>query len=114
MKKKVFNLLKLVVVILFITIPTVSYGQQITKYDYAEIIVIQKIKIKPNSEFKNIYINSTTDTNLDKNEINKIENGSKLMEYMNNHNWEFVVRNGIEPGNTAPVWFNYIFRKKKG
>jgi len=112
MKKQFVNLFKTSIIILLVVISANVYSQQTVRYDYAEVIVIQKIKSKPNSDIKKIYLNSAT-TVVDKDEISDITKNSELMQYMNKHNWQFVMRNGVEPGNTAPVWFNYIFRKKK-
>ncbi len=112
--KKVSNKLlvvNLLVLFLFASV-TNAFSQETKKYDYAEIIVIQKVN-KKKSEIKKIYLNSCTDSSLDKSEIEKIENISSLLKLMNEKNWEYVERLGSQPSNTGPIWINYTFRKKK-
>lgn len=89
-----------------------TFSQQIQKYEYAEIIVLQKVS-KNKSDIKQMYLNSTTDNTLKSSEIKEIENTASLLKYMNNKNWEYVERLGSQPSNTGPVWINYTFRKKK-
>ncbi len=89
-------------------------SQEITKYDYLEVIVVQKAnsagKVKrirvdnqPSLEGKVISINA----------LEKIKETSTLLKYMNAANWEFLDRQAVVSGDNDPVWMSYIFRKKK-
>ncbi len=112
MKKVSKNLLVKSLLVLFLfTFTSNVFSQEITKYEYAEIVVLQKTKKKV-SEFKEIYLNSSTDNSLNKSEIGEIENNSSLLKYMNNKNWEYVERLGSQPSLSEPIWINYTFRKK--
>lgn len=93
-------------------IPVMS--QEIAKYDYLEVIVVQKAnnagKVKrirvdnqPSLEGKVISINA----------LEKIKETSTLLKYMNDANWEFLDRQAVVSGDNDPVWISYIFRKKK-
>ena len=93
-------------------IPVMS--QEIMKYDYLEVIVVQKAnsagKVKrirvdnqPSLEGKVISINA----------LEKIKETSTLLKYMNAANWEFLDRQAVVSGDNDPVWMSYIFRKKK-
>jgi hypothetical protein len=110
MKKYITSLLFLS--LFLISIPVMS--QEITKYDYLEVIVVQKAnnagKVKrirvddqPSLEGKAITIK----------EMEKFKETSELLGYMNAANWEFVDRQAIVSGINDPVWLSYIFRKKK-
>ena len=89
-------------------------SQEITKYDYLEVNVVQKAnnagKVKrirvdnqPSLEGKVISINA----------LEKIKETSTLLKYMNDANWEFLDRQAVVSGDNDPVWMSYIFRKKK-
>ncbi len=89
-------------------------SQEITQYDYLEVIVVQKSnnagKVKrirvdeqPSLEGKAITIRA----------MEKIKETSTLLNYMNAANWEFVDRKAIVSDDNDPVWMSYIFRKKK-
>ena len=89
-------------------------SQEITKYDYLEVTVVQKAnnagKVKrirvdnqPSLEGKVISINA----------LEKIKETSTLLKYMNAANWEFLDRQAVVSGDNDPVWMSYIFRKKK-
>ncbi len=110
MRKPITNLLFLFLFI--ISIPGMS--QEITQYDYLEVIVVQKSnnagKVKrirvdeqPSLEGKAITIRA----------MEKIKETSTLLNYMNAANWEFVDRKAIVSDDNDPVWMSYIFRKKK-
>ena len=110
MRKPIISLIFLFLFI--ISIPVMS--QEITKYDYLEVIVVQKAnnggKIKrirvdeqPSLEGKTITINA----------MENIKETSTLLNYMNAANWEFIDRQAIVSSENDPVWMSYIFRKKK-
>jgi len=95
-----------------ISIPAVS--QEITKYDYLEVIVIQKANNA--GKVKRIRVDeqsSLTGKDIAIREIEDIKETSALLDYMNAANWEFLDRQAIVSGNSDPVWMSYIFRKKK-
>jgi hypothetical protein len=111
MKKYLFTIV-LVICFLFVTANT--NAQEITKYDFIEIIVVQKAnnsgKIKrirveeqPSLEGKIITIK----------EIEKLKGTSQLFNYMNASNWEFVDRQAVVSEENDPVWMSYIFKKKE-
>ena len=110
MRKPITSLLFLFLFI--ISIPVMSQG--ITKYDYLEVIVVQKanndgkvkrirVEDQPSLKGKDITIKK----------IEKIKETSTLLNYMNAANWEFIDRQAIVSGINDPVWMSYIFRKKK-
>ena len=89
-------------------------AQDIPKFDYLEVIVIQKannrgkikrIKVEEQSslEGKEITIDAIED----------LEGTSDLLNYMNEANWEFLDRKAIVSDDNDPVWMSYIFRKRK-
>lgn len=97
----------------FFTSPDM-HSQEIPKYDYLEVIVIQKA----NNRGKIKRIKVEEQTSLEGKEITidaieDIEGTSDLLKYMNNANWEFVDRQSIVSEENDPVWMSYIFRKKK-
>ena len=106
---------KSIVILLFIfiiTIPVMS--QEITKYDYLEVIVVQKannagkvkrIRVEEQSSLKGRSINIR--------EIEDIKETSTLLNYMNAANWEFMDRKAVISDDNDPVWMSYLFRKKK-
>lgn len=100
------------ILIVFLTFSISSFSQSNKKYNYAEIIVLQKVA-KNESEVKEIYLNSATDSNLNKEEISKIKNNSELLKFMNNLNWEYVDKLGSQPSNSGPIWISYVFRKEQ-
>jgi len=104
-------LFKTLVVIFLFAFTSNTIAQEIVKYDYAEVVVFQKTK-KKISEFKEIYLNSSTDSSVSNSEIMEIENNSSLLKYMNSKNWEYVERLASQPSLSEPAWVNYTFRKK--
>ena len=111
MKISMFRLLMLFSV-LFISQEMVS--QEIPKYDFLEVIVIQKannrgkvkrIKVEEQKslEGKLIIIDAIED----------LESTADLLNYMNAANWEFLDRQSIVSDDNDPVWMSYIFRKAK-
>jgi len=93
---------------------TEMMSQEIKKYDYLEVIVIQKannsgkvkrIKVQEQASLEGKII--TID------DIEDIEGTSALLNYMNVANWEFVDRQSVVSEENDPVWMSYIFRKGK-
>jgi hypothetical protein len=89
-------------------------SQEITKYDYLEVIVVQKandggkvkrirVEKQPSLKGKTVTIKS----------IEGIKDTSTLLNYMNTANWEFLDRQAIVSGVNDPVWMSYLFRKRK-
>jgi len=89
-------------------------AQEIVKYDFLEIIVVQKANNR--GKVKRIKIEeqqSLVGKNISIDEIEDIEETSTLLNYMNTHNWEFVDRQAVVSDDNDPVWMSYIFRKQK-
>ncbi len=111
MKKSVIGLL---FVALFLCSVTQVFSQEIQKYDFLEIIVIQKAK--NSGKVKRIKIEeqqSLVGKSITIKEIEAIKATSDLLNYMNAANWEFVDRKAVVSDNNDPVWMSYIFRKRK-
>jgi hypothetical protein len=90
-----------------------SMAQEITKYDYLEVIVIQKMNDA--GKIKRIEVedqNSLKGKTITIKAIEANENTSDLLNYMNENNWEFVERQAMVEGNN-PIWLSYLFRKQK-
>lgn len=89
-------------------------SQDMPKYDYLEVIVIQKannsgrVKRIKVQEQKSLIGKSITIKQLE-----DLEGSSDLLNYMNAANWEFVDRQSIVSEENDPVWMSYIFRKRK-
>lgn len=101
------------VVALFLLFASEGYSQEITKYNFLEVIVVQKannrgkvkrIKVEEQAALKG--------ENISIDEIEEIEETSTLLNYMNAHNWEFLDRQSVVSDDNDPVWMSYIFRKK--
>jgi len=90
-----------------------SLAQEIIKYDYIEVIVIQKMN--NSGKIKRIKVenqNSLVKKNITRKEIESIKTTSDLLNYMNINNWEFIDRKTITEINN-PIWMSYLFRKNK-
>ena len=110
MKKSLTSLLFLFIFI--ISIPIMS--QEITKYDYLEVIVVQKANNR--GKVKRIRVeeqSSLEGKTITIDAIEDIKETSTLLNYMNAANWEFLDRKAIVSDDNDPVWMSYIFRKKK-
>jgi len=110
MKKPIASLLFLFLFI--ISIPLMS--QEITKYDYLEVVVVQKAN--DDGKVKRIRVEdqpSLKGKDITIKEIEKIKETSTLLNYMNDANWEFLDRQAIVSGINDPVWMSYLFRKRK-
>jgi hypothetical protein len=89
-------------------------SQEITKYDYLEVIVFQKANNA--GKVKRIHIDdqpSLSGKGIGIGEMEEIKETSTLLNYMNAANWEFADRQAIVSDKNDPVWMSYIFRKKK-
>ncbi len=91
-----------------------GHSQEITKYDFLEIIIVQKANNR--GKVKRIKVEEQTalsGQNISIKEIENIEQTSALLNYMNAHNWEFLDRQSVVSSDNDPVWMSYIFRKRK-
>ena len=104
---------RIVFVFLLLFTGVEGISQDIQKYDYLEVIVIQKA----NNSGKIKRIKAQEQRSLEGKvisieEIEELKGTSDLLNYMNTANWEFIDRKAISEEND-PVWMSYIFRKKK-
>ena len=106
---KLTNKLKPLLFILLFAFSLNAFCQD--TYNYTEVIVLQKVA-KSKSDVKEMYVNSSTDDSINKDDIAKIITNAELLKYMKDNNWEFVERLGSQPSNSGPIWISYIFRKK--
>ncbi len=99
----------------FMTLTTFdAKSQDIPKYDYLEVIVIQKAN--NSGKVKRIKVEeqkSLEGKQITIKQLEKLVNTSDLLNYMNAANWEFVDRQSIVSEENDPVWMSYIFRKSK-
>ncbi len=98
--------------VLFVTFEMVA--QDIPKYDYLEVIVIQKAN--NSGRVKRIKVEeqqSLEGKSITVKQLEDIENTSDLLNFMNTANWEFVDRQSIVSEENDPVWMSYIFKKAK-
>jgi hypothetical protein len=89
-------------------------SQEVTKYDYLEVIVVQKANNA--GKVKRIRVEeqpSLEDKSITIKEMENINETSTLLNYMNAANWEFLDRQAIVSGENGPVWMSYMFRKNK-
>jgi hypothetical protein len=109
---KLFKTLSLFALFVFFTLE--GYSQEITKYDFLEIIVVQKANNR--GKVKRIKVEEQTSLigqNITIEEIEDIDETSTLLNYMNAHDWEFLDRQSVVSDDNDPVWMSYIFRKRK-
>lgn len=102
------------VVALFLFFAVDVHSQAIEKYDFLEVIVVQKANNR--GKVKRIKVEEQTSLigqNISIEEIEKIEETSTLLNYMNARDWEFLDRQSVVSEDNDPVWMSYIFRKKK-
>ena len=93
---------------------TAVISQDIPKYDYLEVIVIQKAN--NSGRVKRIKVQeqkSLIGKRITIKQLEDLEGTSDLLTYMNTANWEFVDRQSVVSDENDPVWMSYIFRKKK-
>jgi len=110
MKKLPFGVL--FIMLFLLTIPQ-TQAQGITKYDYLEVIVIQKAN--NSGKIKRIKVENQQSLEgkvITIKEMENLKETSDLLNYMNAANWEFVDRKAITEMND-PIWMSYIFRKRK-
>ncbi len=89
-------------------------SQEIPKYNYLEIIVVQKAN--NSGRVKRIKVQeqkSLEGKRITIKEIEDLEGTSDLLNYMNDADWEFVDRQSVVSEENDPVWMSYIFRKRK-
>ena len=109
---KYLNVGLLIVTMFFFSINN-SFAQEIKKYDFLEVIVIQKMN--NSGKIKRIKVEDQESLKGKVVTIKKMEaisGTSELLNYMNTHNWELVDRKAITEGNN-PIWMSYIFKKQK-
>ncbi|MEH6764446.1 MAG: hypothetical protein V7655_08095 [Aequorivita antarctica] len=102
------------VVALFLLFAAEGYSQEIIKYNFLEIIVVQKANNR--GKVKRIKVEEQTSLigqNISIDEIEDIDETSSLLNYMNAHDWEFLDRQSVVSDDNDPVWMSYIFRKRK-
>ncbi|MFD2563272.1 hypothetical protein [Aquimarina rubra] len=100
--------------LLMLFVITETIGQDIPKYDYLEVIVIQKAN--NSGRVKRIKVQeqkSLEGKQITIKQLEDLEGTSDLLNYMNAANWEFVDRQSIVSEENDPVWMSYIFRKRK-
>ncbi|WP_310993841.1 hypothetical protein [Aequorivita marina] len=106
--------IELIVVALFLLFSMQGYSQEITKYNFLEIIVVQKANNR--GKIKRIKVeeqSSLLGEDFTIKEIEDIDETATLLNYMNTHNWEFLDRQSVVSSDNDPVWMSYIFRKQK-
>lgn len=102
------------VTVLFLLSVAEGHSQAITKYNFLEIIIVQKANNR--GKVKRIKVEEQTalaGQNITIKEIEKIDQTSTLLNYMNAHDWEFLDRQSVVSSDNDPVWMSYIFRKKR-
>ncbi|MHA7056624.1 hypothetical protein ACWGOQ_0005350 [Aquimarina sp. M1] len=100
--------------LIFLLITTTVTSQDIPKYDFLEVIVIQKAN--NSGRVKRIKVQeqkSLEGKRITIKQLEDLEGTSDLLNYMNTANWEFVDRQSVVSEENDPVWMSYIFRKKK-
>ncbi len=112
MKTSMINALWCTIFFVFVTFQVAA--QDIPKYDYLEVIIIQKAN--NSGKVKRIKVEeqrSLEGKQITIKQLEKLENTSDLLNFMNAANWEFVDRQSVVSEENDPVWMSYIFRKKK-
>jgi hypothetical protein len=106
------NILLIIFAATLFTTSSLAQVQQHTYHDFLEVIVFQKannrgiikrIRVEEQPALEGKIITSK--------DIEKCKGTSQLLNYMNQHRWEFVDRKAIVFGENDPVWMSYIFRK---
>lgn len=103
-----------VLLLLLFFCSTTMVSQEVQKYDYLEVIVIQKAN--NSGKVKRIKVEeqqSLEGKEISIDAIEDLEGTSNLLNYMNAADWEFVDRQSIVSEENDPVWMSYIFRKRK-
>ncbi len=108
------KIIKISCCLIFLLITATVASQDIPKYDYLEVIVIQKANNR--GRVKRIKVQeqkSLEGKQITIKQLEDLEGTSDLLNYMNTANWEFVDRQSVVSEENDPVWMSYIFRKKK-
>ena len=98
----------------FLFVVPFTSAQEIVKYDFLEVIVVQKANNR--GKVKRIKVEeqaSLEGKQITIDEIEDIRETAVLLNYMNAANWEFVDRQSVVSEDNDPVWMSYIFRKRK-
>jgi len=101
-------------VVLFLFAGVKVLSQEIAKYDYLEVIVIQKTN--NSGKIKRIKVedqDALIGELITIKAIENLEGTAALLNYMNAANWEFLERQAVVSSDSDPVWMSYIFRKIK-
>lgn len=109
---RIFKTLSIIALFFLFTLE--GHSQEITKYDFLEVIVVQKANNR--GKVKRIKVEEQTSMigqNISIDEIEDMEETSTLLNYMNSHDWEFLDRQSVVSEDNDPVWMSYIFRKRK-
>lgn len=109
---RIFKTLSIIALFFLFTLE--GHSQEITKYDFLEVIVVQKANNR--GKVKRIKVEEQTSLigqNITIEEIEDIDETSTLLNYMNAHDWEFLDRQSVVSDDNDPVWMSYIFRKRK-
>jgi len=105
--------IRILFIVLFLFSAIKVTAQEITKYDYLEVIVIQKMN--NSGKIKRVKVegqNSLVGKTITIKEMEAIKATSDLLNYMNENNWEYIDRKAVTE-ESEPVWMSYIFRKEK-
>jgi hypothetical protein len=91
-----------------------AQDSKIQQYDFLEVIVIQKANNR--GKVKRIKVEeqeSLEGKTVTVDAIEDLKTTSGLLRYMNQNQWELLDRHAIVSEENDPVWWSYIFRKKK-
>ncbi|WP_299259626.1 hypothetical protein [uncultured Aquimarina sp.] len=108
------KIIKISCCLVFLLMTTAVISQDIPKYDYLEVIVIQKAN--NSGRVKRIKVQeqkSLEGKQITIKQLEDLEGTSDLLNYMNIANWEFVDRQSVVSEENDPVWMSYIFRKRR-
>ncbi len=108
------KIIKISCCLTFLLMTTAVISQDIPKYDYLEVIVIQKAN--NSGRVKRIKVQeqkSLEGKQITIKQLEDLKGTSDLLNYMNAANWEFVDRQSVVSEENDPVWMSYIFRKNK-
>ncbi|MFT7071644.1 hypothetical protein [Patiriisocius sp. Uisw_017] len=89
-------------------------AQEITKYDFLEVIIVQKANNR--GKVKRIRVEeqeALVGKTITIEQMEDLDTTAQLLNYMNTNNWEFIDRQAIVSDDNDPVWMSYIFRKLK-
>ena len=108
--------MRLILVIAFLFIGNTMIAQNvIPKYEFLEIIVIQKANKR--GKVKRIEVQeeqaALKNSLIDVKEVEALEQTSDMLNYMSNANWEYVDRKAIITEDNDPVWMSYLFKKRR-